>query len=72
MIRSRLTDLLRETARIRGEDQFVTEIASKSVLSYAKLYEMVQKQSRFMKQCGLEAQDKVGLIYKNSIEFMVK
>ena len=71
MIRSRLTDLLRETARIRGEDQFVTEIASKSVLSYAKLYEMVQKQSRFMKQCGLEAQDKVGLIYKNSIEFMV-
>lgn len=71
MLYSRLTDLLRESAKIRGEDQFATEIASGNVLSYAQFYEMVQKQAQFMKQCGLKAQDKVGLIYKNSLEFMV-
>ena len=66
----KLTDLLRERSRDKKTALFVSEISTGKSLTYWEFFELVQKRSQSMKACGLEAGDKVGLIYRNSIEFM--
>lgn len=68
---NKLTDLLKELSRTRAEDLFVSEIATERKLTYKNVYQMVQERAKHMQKFGMRPQDKVGLMYKNSIEFMI-
>ena len=66
----KLTDLLRERSRDKKTVRFVSEISTGRSFTYGDFFELVQERARSMKMFGLKTGDKVGLIYKNSIEFM--
>ncbi|MCI9633167.1 MAG: AMP-binding protein [Ruminococcus sp.] len=67
----KLTDLLRARSNINAEEKFVSEISTGTELTYVVFFQLVQERTRFMKNCGLQAGDKVGLLCRNGIEFMV-
>lgn len=66
-----LIDLLKEVSVIRAKESFVNEISSGEIVTYYQFYELAEKRAQFMKQCGLKDSDKVGLMYINSLEFMI-
>ncbi len=66
-----LTDLVKGLGSTRPNEQFVSEISTGRILTYWEFYQMVQVRASYLRQCGVNVHDKVGLMYKNSIEFMV-
>ena len=71
MIYDNLIELLEMMSRIKAREQFITEIISRTKLNYLEFFELVQKRAMCMKKLGLKCGNKVGLMYKNSLEFMV-
>lgn len=66
-----LVSLLKGVCNKRQQDQFVTEISSGKILTYSEFWEIVCKHAGYLKNFGLKEYEKVGLMYRNSLEFMI-
>ena len=63
-----LTDLVKGLGSTRPNEQFVSEISTGRILTYWEFYQMVQVRASYLRQCGVNVHDKVGLMYKRRTE----